>query len=180
MASSFGLTNIAETTRRRSLVMVSWLSSMHIANNQEIVFRCGTPGLASPAMFGICWAAKLSFRRARDTGRSRKLPSHQIRPHEGGDATATVSQGYLPAALPTIFVGVRLASASAVLVLVAPEMLGARAGLGHMIIYDQYSFFIPQMYFGTLAITAIGLTFNYTLEELERRFTRWKAVPTGA
>ena len=84
----------------------------------------------------------------------------------------------LPAASPTIFVGIRLASASAVLVLVASEMVGAKAGLGYMIIYDQYSFLIPQMYFGILAITAIGLLLNYTLEAIEGRATRWKA-PQG-
>jgi NitT/TauT family transport system permease protein len=82
----------------------------------------------------------------------------------------------LPAALPTIFVGVRLASASAMLVLVASEMVGAKAGLGYLIIYSQYSFLIPQMYFGILGITVIGLTFNAVLEALERRLMRWKAA----
>ncbi|WP_197082768.1 ABC transporter permease [Bradyrhizobium sp. LTSP885] len=81
----------------------------------------------------------------------------------------------LPAALPTIFVGIRLASASAMLVLVASEMVGAKAGLGYLIINSQYSFLIPQMYFGILGITAIGLAFNAVLEALERRFMRWKA-----
>ncbi|WP_407175072.1 ABC transporter permease [Bradyrhizobium sp. STM 3562] len=82
----------------------------------------------------------------------------------------------LPAALPTIFVGIRLASASAMLVLVASEMVGAKAGLGYLIIYSQYSFLIPQMYFGILGITVIGLTFNALLEALERRLMRWKAA----
>jgi len=81
----------------------------------------------------------------------------------------------LPAALPTIFVGIRLASASAMLVLVASEMVGAKAGLGYLIINSQYSFLIPQMYFGILGITIIGLAFNAVLEALERRFMRWKA-----
>jgi NitT/TauT family transport system permease protein len=85
----------------------------------------------------------------------------------------------LPASLPTIFVGIRLASASAMLVLVASEMVGAKAGLGYLIIYSQYSFLIPQMYFGILGITVIGLTFNAILEALERHFMRWK-VSTAA
>jgi NitT/TauT family transport system permease protein len=82
----------------------------------------------------------------------------------------------LPAALPTIFVGIRLASASAMLVLVASEMVGAKAGLGYLIIYSQYSFLIPQMYFGILGITVIGLLFNAVLESLERRLMRWKTA----
>lgn len=84
----------------------------------------------------------------------------------------------LPAALPSIFVGIRLASASAMLVLVASEMVGARAGLGYLIINSQYSFLIPQMYFGILGITVIGLVFNAVLEVVERRFMRWKAPAT--
>lgn len=85
----------------------------------------------------------------------------------------------LPAALPTIFVGVRLASAAAMLVLIASEMVGAKAGLGYLIIYGQYSFLIPQMYFGVLSITTIGLLSNAALESLERRFTRWR-LPVAA
>lgn len=80
----------------------------------------------------------------------------------------------LPASVPTVFVGVRLASASSILVLVASEMVGAKAGLGYLIIYSQYNFQIAQMYFGILGITAIGLLFNLVLERLERRLTRWK------
>jgi NitT/TauT family transport system permease protein len=78
----------------------------------------------------------------------------------------------LPAVLPTIFVGIRLASAAAMLVLVASEMVGAKAGLGYLIIYSQYSFLIPQMYFRILGITVIGLTFNAALEAVERRLMR--------
>jgi NitT/TauT family transport system permease protein len=81
----------------------------------------------------------------------------------------------LPAALPTIFVRIRPASAAAMLVLVASEMVGAKAGLGYLIIYSQYSFLIPQMYFGILGITVIGIAFNAILEAIERHFMRWRA-----
>lgn len=83
----------------------------------------------------------------------------------------------LPAAVPTIFVGIRLAGAYSLLVLVAAEMIGAKAGLGYLIIYAQYNFQIPNMYVGILALTAIGLTFNQSLQRIERHFTRWKPAP---
>lgn len=83
----------------------------------------------------------------------------------------------LPASVPTIFVGIRLASATAILVLIAAEMVGAKAGLGYLIIYAQYSFLIPDMYFGIIAITVIGVALNWALELLERRFTSWKSPP---
>lgn len=85
----------------------------------------------------------------------------------------------LPASVPTIFVGIRLAGAYSLLVLVAAEMVGAKAGLGYLIIYSQYNFQIPHMYVGIVTTTVIGLTFTQLLMWLERRFTSWKA-PVGA
>ena len=84
----------------------------------------------------------------------------------------------LPASVPTIFVGIRLAAASALLVLIAAEMVGAKAGLGYLIIYAQFSFLIADMYFGIIAITAIGVTLNFALQVLERHFTAWKPAST--
>lgn len=85
----------------------------------------------------------------------------------------------LPASVPTIFVGIRLAGAYSLLVLVAAEMVGAKAGLGYLIIYSQYNFQIPHMYVGILTTTALGLVFTQILMWIERRFTSWKA-PVGA
>ncbi|ENX37280.1 ABC transporter permease [Acinetobacter courvalinii] len=80
----------------------------------------------------------------------------------------------LPAAIPTIFVGVRLAGSFSVLMLIAAEMVGAKAGLGYLINYAQYNFQIPEMFFGIISITTIGLLFNYSLLAVEKRLTAWK------
>jgi len=85
----------------------------------------------------------------------------------------------LPASLPTIFVGIRLAGAYSLLVLVAAEMVGAKAGLGYLIIYAQYNFQIPHMYVGILSITILGLLFNQALQQVEKRFMRWKTASDG-
>lgn len=80
----------------------------------------------------------------------------------------------LPAAVPTIFTGVRLAGAYSILVLVAAEMVGAKAGLGYLINYAQYNFAIADMYSGIITISAIGLVVNQLLVALERRFSTWR------
>jgi NitT/TauT family transport system permease protein len=85
----------------------------------------------------------------------------------------------LPASVPTVFVGIRLAGAYSLLVLVAAEMIGAKAGLGYLIIYAQYNFQIPNMYVGILSLTIIGLCFNQLLQQIEKHFTRWKPAPEG-
>ena len=80
-----------------------------------------------------------------------------------------------PAAVPTIFTGIRISGAAAILVLIAAEMIGATAGLGFLINYSQYNFLIPQMYAAILATSVVGLAVNYGLVALERRFSRWRA-----
>lgn len=80
----------------------------------------------------------------------------------------------LPAAIPSIFTGLRMAAASSILVLLAAEMVGARAGLGYLITAAQQNFQIPNMYAGILAISLLGLVFNGVLVTLERRFSRWR------
>ncbi len=86
----------------------------------------------------------------------------------------------LPAAVPSIFTGIRMAAAGSILVLVAAEMIGARAGLGYLITAAQQNFQIPQMYAGIVAISLIGLGFNFALVALERRLSRWRTAPTNA
>ena len=83
----------------------------------------------------------------------------------------------LPAAVPTIFTGIRMAGAASILVLIAAEMAGAKAGLGYLIMNDQSSFMIPEMYAGILTISALGLLINGGLVRLENHSSRWR---TGA
>jgi NitT/TauT family transport system permease protein len=80
----------------------------------------------------------------------------------------------LPAAVPTIFTGIRLAGASSILVLIAAEMVGARAGLGYLITASQLNFQIPNMYAGIVTIALVGVVLNGLLVGLERRFSRWR------
>jgi len=80
----------------------------------------------------------------------------------------------LPASVPTIFTGVRLAAAISLLVLIAAEMVGARAGLGYMINAAQFNFQIPEMYAGIVTLSAIGLLLNVALRRVESRLSRWK------
>ena len=86
----------------------------------------------------------------------------------------------LPSAVPTIFTGIRMAGTSSILVLIAAEMVGAKAGLGYLIVNAQSSFLIPDMYAGILTVSLLGLTVNYLLVGVERHFSRWRtAVGSG-
>ncbi|MEV5829334.1 ABC transporter permease [Spirillospora sp. NPDC052242] len=75
----------------------------------------------------------------------------------------------LPAAVPEIFTGIRLAGATSVLV-----MIVAKEGLGFLVGSSQQNFAIHEMYAGIIAISVLGLAFNYLLVLVERRLTRWR------
>ncbi|GGJ78838.1 ABC transporter permease [Pilimelia anulata] len=81
----------------------------------------------------------------------------------------------LPATVPTIFTGIRLAGAYSILILIAAEMVGAKAGLGYLINYAQFNFAVPDMYAGIITVSAIGLAINHVLILVERRFSTWRA-----
>ena len=80
----------------------------------------------------------------------------------------------LPAATPTVFTGIRIAGAYAILVLVAAEMVGAKEGLGYLVNYSQFTFEIPKMYAGIITLSLLGLAFNAVLLRIERRLMAWK------
>ncbi|WP_153407831.1 ABC transporter permease [Nocardia macrotermitis] len=80
----------------------------------------------------------------------------------------------LPSAVPSIFTGLRMGASGAILVLIAAEMVGARAGLGYLITAAQQNFQIPDMYAGIIAIALVGLIFNGVLVTVERRLSRWR------
>lgn len=98
------------------------------------------------------------------SARSLGLPSYRL-----------FQKVILPAAVPTIFTGIRMAAASSILVLIAAEMVGAKAGLGYLVTASQLNFQIPNMYAGIVAISLVGLTFNGILVAVERRLSRWRA-----
>lgn len=128
-----------------------------------VVYSCSFPILLN-TISGVRNVDPLLIKSARTMGLSPLQLFHKV---------------ILPAAVPTVFVGVRLAGAYSLLVLVAAEMIGAKAGLGYLIIYAQYNFQIPNMYVGILSLTVIGLIFNQVLQHVEKRFTRWKPAHEG-
>jgi NitT/TauT family transport system permease protein len=96
----------------------------------------------------------------------------------GLGSPALFAKVILPASVPTIFTGIRLAGQAAMLVLIAAEMVGAREGLGFLINSSQFNFAIPQMYAGIVTIAGLGVGVNYLLLFAERRFSRWR-TPLG-
>lgn len=79
----------------------------------------------------------------------------------------------LPASLPSIFVGLRLSATTALLLLIAAEMIGANKGLGFQVMNAQYNFQIPEMFAAILLLAVLGLSANAALVSLQRRLCNW-------
>jgi sulfonate transport system permease protein len=79
----------------------------------------------------------------------------------------------LPASVPAIFVGLRLSATTALLLLIAAEMIGANKGIGFQVMNAQYNFQIPLMFAAILLLAFLGLAANALLVLLQRRLCRW-------
>ncbi|MFZ0098230.1 MAG: ABC transporter permease [Gemmobacter sp.] len=94
-----------------------------------------------------------------------------------GARRATVfARVILPAAVPSIFVGLRLSATTALLLLIAAEMIGANKGLGFQVMNAQYNFQIPQMFAAILLLALLGLTANAILVAAQRHLCRWSVA----
>jgi sulfonate transport system permease protein len=80
----------------------------------------------------------------------------------------------IPAALPTVFGGIRLALSHAWIALIVVEMLAAAEGVGYMMVWGRTLFQIDVVIVGMLIIGGIGLLMDAGLARLERGMRRWE------
>lgn len=79
----------------------------------------------------------------------------------------------LPAALPTIFTGLRIGIGSAWLSVVGAEMVAASSGLGYFIAYNREVMKPARMYVGVFTVGIIGWLINILIRKLERYLLQW-------
>jgi ABC-type nitrate/sulfonate/bicarbonate transport system permease component len=79
----------------------------------------------------------------------------------------------LPAALPSIMSGLRVALGFSMIMMVVAEMLGAANGIGYLIMYSQQTFNVPETYGAVLLLAILGLCFDATFVGIERRALAW-------
>jgi ABC-type nitrate/sulfonate/bicarbonate transport system permease component len=84
----------------------------------------------------------------------------------------------VPAAMPFIFTGLRIATGYAFLLTVAAEMLAANNGLGFRIIYAQRTFEAETMYAGIVLVAALGFVVDRLVGWLGRHLIAWQDTET--
>ncbi len=80
----------------------------------------------------------------------------------------------LPAALPIIFAGLRLALGTALIVIIAVEFLRAKQGVGFMTYYYWEVLIPDKMYAGLFVVMALGVLLTVVLQWVERKVMPWQ------
>ncbi len=80
----------------------------------------------------------------------------------------------LPAALPAIFTGLRLAIGGGWLTVVTAEMIAVKSGLGYMILNAQMTFRTELMFAGIIVIGLIGLLADQVVRRVRAAACRWQ------
>lgn len=82
----------------------------------------------------------------------------------------------LPQALPSIFAGLKLATAMSVIGAIVAEFVGANAGLGYVILVAGGAFNITRQFAAIILIVVIGIVFFAVLEQIERLAMPWRRI----
>jgi ABC-type nitrate/sulfonate/bicarbonate transport system permease component len=80
----------------------------------------------------------------------------------------------LPAALPQMFVALRLAAGASVLVMVAAEYVDGKPGVGFFIFNSWQLFATKQMYVGIVTVAVAGAIWTLIVTGVGRVLTRWE------
>lgn len=79
----------------------------------------------------------------------------------------------IPATLPTVVSGIRLALSYAWISLIVVEMLAATEGVGYVMVWGRTLFQLDIVIAGMIVIGVIGLLMDAGLSTAERRLSRW-------
>ncbi|WP_242553747.1 ABC transporter permease, partial [Streptomyces beijiangensis] len=85
----------------------------------------------------------------------------------------------LPASLPAVLVGARIAAGVAVLVIVASEQIAASNGLGHLIFDSRALFQNDVMFVGIVCVAVLGVLFSEVVRVVGRLLTPWAPRDRG-
>jgi NitT/TauT family transport system permease protein len=95
----------------------------------------------------------------------------------GADRATILRRVILPAALPSIFSGLRIALPVAIIVVVITEMIGDSIGLGYFITIWSTRFSFANVYAAIIVIGICGLLLDQGLLLLRRHAVYWQREP---
>jgi NitT/TauT family transport system permease protein len=85
-----------------------------------------------------------------------------------------VTKIVLPGAMPAILSGFRITTSTAIILLVAAEMIGADKGIGAFVLQAGNLYDTDDLLAGIVVLSALGLCVSWVLGLLERAWLRWR------
>jgi len=82
-----------------------------------------------------------------------------------------------PAALPDIFVGLRVGAVQAVVGAVLAEWMAGRQGLGYLMTFATATYKTPLLFAAVIVTALLGIAVYQAVEALERRVLAWRDQP---
>ncbi len=82
----------------------------------------------------------------------------------------------IPASLPLLFAGLKIAAPSAILGTILAEWAGAERGLGVLMIYALGAFDVPKVWFAVTASCLLAAAVYALAAAIEMRVVRWQAA----
>lgn len=90
------------------------------------------------------------------------------------DKLTVLTKIIFPAALPSMFTGIRLGMSNAWKSVVAAEMIASVRGIGYMISYAREMIQPDVMFVGLLILGIIGLLLDVIILKLQKKLIRWE------
>ncbi|MEK9777173.1 MAG: ABC transporter permease [Quisquiliibacterium sp.] len=85
-----------------------------------------------------------------------------------------VTRVIIPASLPTVFTGLRLGGALAIIGVVVAEMLTAAAGIGYLVTLNRTILDSPRVFAALLMILLLSIAYDIATRRLEKRLLAWQ------
>jgi ABC-type nitrate/sulfonate/bicarbonate transport system permease component len=92
----------------------------------------------------------------------------------GARRWSVIRKVILPSALPMIFAGLRLGAGTALLLLVAAEMIAVESGIGFLVLHAGNIMSTTKLMVGIVVLSLLGLFSHWGLSRLERLAIPWR------
>jgi NitT/TauT family transport system permease protein len=94
----------------------------------------------------------------------------------GATLPQQVARVIIPASLPTVFAGLRLGGALAIIGVVVSEMLTAAAGIGYLVTLNRTILDSPRVFAAILMILLLSIAYYLLSRAVEKRFVVWQSA----
>lgn len=92
----------------------------------------------------------------------------------GAGRWSVIRKVVIPSALPMVFAGLKLGAGTALLLLVAAEMIGAESGIGFLVLQAGNLMETTKLMVGIVVLSVLGVLSHWSLGRLERLIVPWR------